>query len=250
MTTNYAEYEGSRKKYLAPLVVIMLCAVALTGAAYAYNTSVAGSGDIKGDYAFIDLYPDSGCTTATAVFNGDAGSFKVYTQTVKSVDPTTGTESSQYNAYVDSGNLVFSAYVRVNTSLGTEADPQYFVLGSSSFKYTAPQNTGTILINQEEESGTLSSSDLKFYEYNEATSKYDTEVQELKGNTPYKVEITLYVTGDESQGADPLIEDNYLFKTFDSSEDAIDAVKKFNDEYSYELTISIGVSEKPAPIPV
>lgn len=50
------EEAGSRKKYLAPLVVIMLCLVALTGAAYAYSSTVSiGGNQIDAKYLSLDL---------------------------------------------------------------------------------------------------------------------------------------------------------------------------------------------------
>ena len=40
MTDTYNDTTGSRKKFLIPLVVLLLCAVSLTGAGYAYNSTV------------------------------------------------------------------------------------------------------------------------------------------------------------------------------------------------------------------
>ena len=40
MTDTYNDTTGSRKKFLIPLVVLLLCAVSLTGAGYAYNATV------------------------------------------------------------------------------------------------------------------------------------------------------------------------------------------------------------------
>ncbi len=241
------EKVSSKKKYLAPLVVIMLCAVAMTGAAYAYNTSVQGYGDIEGKYAFIDLYPDESCKTATAKFTGDASSFKVYTQTVKTVDATTGDETSKYNAYVESCDLVFSAFIKINTTLSADKE---FILSNCSFVYNAPAGSGTILVDGSTE-GQLNT-EIKAYEYNQETGKYDSPVSVLKGNTPYKVKITLHVTGDsdDEEKADPLEEENYPFGTYTTSDAAIEAVNAFNKEYSYELTITVGVTEKPAPVPI
>ncbi len=244
MTTDYMDRESSKKKYLAPLVVIMLCAVAVTGAAYAYNTSVEGYGDIEGKYAFIDLYADDDCGSATAKFTGNASSFKVYTQTVKTVGAD-GTESSTYNAYVETGKLEFSAYVMVKTSLGTNEDPQYFALSGASFVYTAPENSGTIVVdNQTSGKGDLDT-EIVFYEKNGTTDAYDVPVTKLKGNTAYKVVITLPVTGDKSKTADA--SDNYPFGEYTSAQEVLDAVDAFNKQYSYELVISIGVTETEAP---
>ena len=67
MTTQYAEEQGFKKKYLAPLIVLMLCAVSLTGAAYAYSTTIEGNGDMAGDYYSIDLYSAKGTVLTEAI---------------------------------------------------------------------------------------------------------------------------------------------------------------------------------------
>ena len=47
---------GSKKKLLVPLVALLMCAVAFTGAAYAYTTSVSVSNQsLDADYISIDL---------------------------------------------------------------------------------------------------------------------------------------------------------------------------------------------------
>ncbi len=56
MTTNYVDEKGLKKKFLAPLIVVMLCAVTLTGVAYAYSSSISGNGYIAADYYAIELY--------------------------------------------------------------------------------------------------------------------------------------------------------------------------------------------------
>ena len=73
MTTQYAEEQGFKKKYLAPLIVLMLCAVSLTGAAYAYSTSVTGNGDIQGDYYSIDMYDTTGTVIKENIKSGTVG---------------------------------------------------------------------------------------------------------------------------------------------------------------------------------
>ena len=50
------EEAGSRKKYLVPVVVLMLCLVALTGAAYAYSSNLQNSGNkVTSDILSLDL---------------------------------------------------------------------------------------------------------------------------------------------------------------------------------------------------
>lgn len=50
--------EKSRKKFLIPLIVLMLCAVSLTGAAYAYSSSLTNTGNST-DTEYLSLDKDS-----------------------------------------------------------------------------------------------------------------------------------------------------------------------------------------------
>jgi hypothetical protein len=45
MTDVYTQENGSKKKFLAPLLVILLCMVSLTAAGYAYNSTVVNTDD-------------------------------------------------------------------------------------------------------------------------------------------------------------------------------------------------------------
>ena len=65
MTDTYNDTTGSRKKFLIPLVVLLLCAVSLTGAGYAYNSSVSNDGTAPATETFvIDLYTAANGETA------------------------------------------------------------------------------------------------------------------------------------------------------------------------------------------
>ena len=64
------EETGSRKKYLAPLVVIMLCLVALTGAAYAYSSTLTvNNNSVEAKTLTLDLY--GGSVSNTNVFTDE-----------------------------------------------------------------------------------------------------------------------------------------------------------------------------------
>ncbi len=106
----------SRSGYLVPLVVIMLCLVAFTGAAYAYSTSVKGNGDIAGNYVAIDMYKvDSESQTgysAVADFVVQIGSFTVTTERNDTVD-----EKDSFTAKVVATTLVFQTYLHINTNI-------------------------------------------------------------------------------------------------------------------------------------
>jgi len=62
MTDTYNDTTGSRKKFLIPLVVLLLCAVSLTGAGYAYNASVTMNDNTApvDEYLTIDLKDGAG----------------------------------------------------------------------------------------------------------------------------------------------------------------------------------------------
>ena len=114
MTTQYAEEQGFKKKYLAPLIVLMLCAVSLTGAAYAYSTTISGNGNVDYDYYSIDLYTDStgdASKVVTANLNPDSGDFDV--QTAKKVN-------ENYTATVVGGTITFTTYVKVQSDKNKE----------------------------------------------------------------------------------------------------------------------------------
>ncbi len=66
------EEKSSRKKILVPLVVLLLCGVALTGAAYAYTATLAVSGNnAEAGYLTIDLNSGTNSTTTDVSFTGD-----------------------------------------------------------------------------------------------------------------------------------------------------------------------------------
>jgi len=69
MRDMYNDSTGSRKKFLIPLVVLLLCAVSLTGAGYAYNTSVTSQDNVApvDEYFVIDLYNPQGAVVADKV---------------------------------------------------------------------------------------------------------------------------------------------------------------------------------------
>ena len=189
MTTQYAEEQGFKKKYLAPLIVLMLCAVSLTGAAYAYSTSITGHGAIDGDYYSIDLYKDG---SGAAVITGDIDKDSFIVNTVKTV-------GQNYTANVEAGTLVYEAFVKISTDL---ADTTRFTL-SATADYNAPA-TGKLYTDVSKD-GTqtkgVSITDKLSVVY-DSTGKYDdtsaattsaVDLDKLEGNKTYKVTITIGV---------------------------------------------------------
>ena len=111
MENMNAEKNAGRKKLLVPLVVLIMCGVALTGAAYAYSATVTVQNNtVQGDFYSIDMYSDAaGNTNITGPLT--AGSdFKVYTT------KTVGA-GAKYNANVEAGTFTRSVYVKVETDI-------------------------------------------------------------------------------------------------------------------------------------
>ena len=114
MTDTYNDTTGSRKKFLIPLVVLLLCAVSLTGAGYAYNSSVQGNGGADVDEKFvIDLYdPSTGDAISGVIDAGAIDGLVFATKKVASETP------SMYGLFELEGASaqVYKGMVRVNTS--------------------------------------------------------------------------------------------------------------------------------------
>jgi len=90
MTDTYNDSTGSRKKFLIPLVVLLLCAVSLTGAGYAYNATVSvddNSSDV--DFLAIDLYKTDGTTPIEKKLALNDAGIVVTTATVIGADDKT-----------------------------------------------------------------------------------------------------------------------------------------------------------------
>jgi hypothetical protein len=88
MSDMYTQESASKKKFLAPLLVILLCMVSLTGAGYAYSATIQGGGDAPVDEKFIiDLYEAGTDTVIDSKIHADAVDGLVFT-TDKVIDDT------------------------------------------------------------------------------------------------------------------------------------------------------------------
>lgn len=184
MTTQYAEEQGFKKKYLAPLIVLMLCAVSLTGAAYAYSTSVIGHGDIDHDYISIDLY-DASEKVITEDIKSTA--FKAYSE----IDRTAGGDK-KLHTFVEDGQIVFTTYVKVSTDI-TDAK---FTLATTA-QYTAPDAGGNLVMDKDYTTAQTLSDEIKVYLASDA-AETAVAVSELKGETLYRVVITIDIGSDKT----------------------------------------------------
>jgi hypothetical protein len=77
MTNVNARENMSRKKYLVPVVVLLLCLVSLAGAAYAYTSSVTTHGTATANAFYVELYDadDESDTIPVPIANADVVTF-------------------------------------------------------------------------------------------------------------------------------------------------------------------------------
>lgn len=104
----YIEGTTSKKKFLIPLVALLFCGVALTGAAYAYQSTVDGSGSISDvDYVTIDF---TGSNYNSATMNYAAEKALTYNSATKLIE---GEKTTVYTA--DETVVLMKVVVDVNS---------------------------------------------------------------------------------------------------------------------------------------
>ncbi len=129
MTDIQMEEKSSKKKLLVPLVVLMLCAVTLVGAAYAYTTSVSTtSNTLNGEFYSIDLYDGEKEVYTGDVVIGNAIQF-VSTKADGAVTVTAATVSAYPICYV-------AAFLNKDTASNTEAAAIVMAVTSTSTGWT------------------------------------------------------------------------------------------------------------------
>ena len=221
MTTQYAEEQGFKKKYLAPLIVLMLCAVSLTGAAYAYSTSVTGHGDIDHDYISIDMYDSAG-----AVISEDIKStaFKAYSNIDRTADG-----DKKLHTFVEDGQLVYTTYVKVTTDI-TGAK---FTLETTA-KYTAPDKGGKLVMDKDYTTAQTLTSEIKVYLASD-DPETAVAVDELDGNELYRVVITIDIGSSSVE-----------FGTYDNLAAFQAAINAFDNEDKAGFTFKFVASQTTA----
>ncbi len=215
MTTTYTEKESSKKKYLVPLVVIMLCLVAITGAAYAYSTSVKGNGDITGNYVALDMYKSDGEATPkyTAVANLDVTSGSFTVTTAATIITTADGDKKSYTANVVADKLTYSTILHVDTSTGVTATQ--FYLKTPEFEYIGP----TVPTGSTATAGTLDLKNLTVTSVKEAgtetAAKTDSGYYILEKDKYYEIVFTIDIAAG-------------VYGTYDSLDDLDKSIALFN----------------------
>lgn len=218
MTTQYAEEQGFKKKYLAPLIVLMLCAVSLTGAAYAYSTSVTNHGDIDGDYISIDMYKADDTTTS---------GYAVLTEHLKANESfkvsTTKTVGDKYTAKIDTESgvptLVYTKYVMVSSDI---KDATFTLSGTVKYKAPTLDNDNKGLVIKDVAANADTATDLGAMLT--VADKDGKSVTTLKAGEYYAFTITLTI--------DPTAD----FGTFST----VDDLNKAVNAYAYDETTQYG----------
>ena len=122
---NIGTGSSCKKKLLAPLFIIVLCMISITGGAYAYSTSVTAQGDISGNYYSIDMY------------QGEAGNYAVLNTSLTSEDrfvvETTKIVGSNYFASVDETSITFNTKVK----LASNDSSDYTFTGNAQYRHNS-----------------------------------------------------------------------------------------------------------------
>ncbi len=122
MTDIQMEEKSIKKKLLVPVVVLMLCAVTLVGAGYAYTTTVSNTGSVDGEYYAIDMYSNTdGTLTTGALTLGDK--IEVYSEkavgastiAVKA-DAVSATPLCYVGAWLNSETMATNADIRMTVA--------------------------------------------------------------------------------------------------------------------------------------
>ncbi len=129
MIKDYNQTNGTgsscKKKLLAPLIIIALCMISITGGAYAYSTSVIGQGEISGNYYSIDMY------------QGEAGNYAILNASLSSEDKfvveTTKIVGSNYFASVDETSITFNTKVK----LASDDSSDYTFSGHAQYMHNS-----------------------------------------------------------------------------------------------------------------
>ena len=103
MTDTQSESTGSRKKLLIPLVALMLCAVSIVGAGYAYNSTVTNTfNSVVAEGTTINLYDGSDNVVTEGIISLE---FMTYTHALngKAIYPLghTGIDATDTSADLD-----------------------------------------------------------------------------------------------------------------------------------------------------
>lgn len=141
MTDTYNDTTGSRKKFLIPLVVLLLCAVSLTGAGYAYNSTVTVSDNTSDDKEFIlEMQAENGApVTAPIKFTENTFVLTNITNVAKNNAKSVEIVAEDFTGVTWTGKLVITTDITGDSFMITPA-------AIAPIEITATGATGTITL--------------------------------------------------------------------------------------------------------
>ena len=114
MEDYYLDSSTNKKRLIVPVILLMLCMVSLTGAAYAYSQTFVeiDENPIDGMHYSID-YTDNAKNVLTTKLAADEDDLTVYTEIVV---------GTSFDAFVSAGTFTRTMYVTVFTDMDTTFD--------------------------------------------------------------------------------------------------------------------------------
>ncbi len=158
MTDLYSDSNGSKKKFLIPLLVLLLCTVSLTGAGFAYSSTVTNTDDtiiVEGvtldlldsnDAAVDDAMYNFRIAYSTDVTNGKAVKTNSYGfKTVENVQSVVTVDSTNTLDTFDDGFYVNTMYAEGTTAAYASAGYHTALSGitAATLKAAAESTTDT-----------------------------------------------------------------------------------------------------------
>ena len=211
MSDVYTQENGSKKKFLAPLLVILLCMVSLTAAGYAYSSTVENTDD-KSDVDFfaIDLYKTDGTTLINQKFTTDEANLVV--SAVSVID-----EARTVTITVDKTSPIIYVF---GFKVTAEDTITYTVTGTPSFSFDVAEITPAPTTSV---APTATAGPVKFYTENTCEN-----------------EITTGFTSGETYYA-AIVFDNFTAGTYTYENPAKEAWE-LADAVENAITVSFGIS--------
>ena len=189
MTDTYNDSTGSRKKFLIPLVVLLLCAVSLTGAGYAYNSTVTVEDNtVDPDEFVLEVYNKSGAlvsepmTMANMLVLQHATTIATDNTVVVSAEAQTATYVGKLTVNVEnSGNY------QVTAKIDDAVSKTYTINGSQLTTVGAGEIVYTLAV--------------KLYVDDNGAKGADEYTGNLNADTTLWYEITVTVSTTENENA-------------------------------------------------
>jgi len=211
-----ANTKESRKKFLVPLLVLLLCAVSLTGAAYAYSSSVTvNNNTVSGEEFVLEMYNKEGSVISAPI-------------TVDAIRITPDTAIGDENKVVvkaeantKGGANVYAGTLKIIDTKVTSAD----AIRTLTFDKTITTGNGIINASDLTEKGAIGDGSIGY--------EIELKVYKTKAGSNYSDEVTSGTATSFAFGADHSVTLHYVITvtatntdggiTFDNTTPKVDA---------------------------